>query len=204
MDRTGSKAHDECPSFRPKIQGSGNSVSTHRNEFPSRRDTLVKIAPLLGCIEFWRATPQCESQAGATNGLRLRSVQPSDCSYKCGAVGVPRLATSRATASPYICLAVCCIAIKLLREDSVSRLAGSLASSAQYILSRNPPCFLRRSIVTELGSCTDVILHCTHRPGEKFARKPIRSDLRTHKSLVSRGRLRVAGKGLQYSFPSNA
>jgi hypothetical protein len=48
----------------------------------------------------------------------------------CGAVSVTTLATSRATASPYICLTVCCTAIKLLRVDSVAWLVGSLASSA--------------------------------------------------------------------------
>ena len=37
---------------------------------------------------------------------------------------------SPATASPYIRLTVCCIAITLLREDSVARLAESLAISA--------------------------------------------------------------------------
>ena len=35
-----------------------------------------------------------------------------------------RLASSRATASPYICLTECCTAIKLLRDASVARLVG--------------------------------------------------------------------------------
>jgi hypothetical protein len=37
----------------------------------------------------------------------------------------PRLATSRATAVPYICLMVCCTAIRLLRDDPVASLVGS-------------------------------------------------------------------------------
>jgi len=41
-----------------------------------------------------------------------------------------RLATFRAFASPYISLTVCCTAIKLLRDDFVARLVGSLARFA--------------------------------------------------------------------------
>jgi hypothetical protein len=45
--------------------------------------------------------------------------------------GATRLASSRATASPYICLTECCTAIRLLRDAFVARLEGSLESSAR-------------------------------------------------------------------------
>src|SRR3979409_1085293 len=57
---------------------------------------------------------------------------------------------------------VCQRAITLLREDSVARLAGSLASSAWYVVRRNPPCLPRRSIVSESSSSKESILHWTH------------------------------------------
>src|SRR5258707_5309655 len=63
---------------------------------------------------------------------------------------------------------VCQRAITLLREDSVARLAGSLASSAWYVLRRNPPCLPRRSIVSESRSSKESIPHCTHDIGERF------------------------------------
>jgi hypothetical protein len=83
----------------------------------------------------------------------------------------PRLATSRATAVPYICLMVCCTAIRLLRDDPVASLVGSLASSTSCFISRNPLCFPRRSIVFESSSSTSCILHCTQNVGDKFAPK---------------------------------
>src|ERR1700680_4328517 len=57
---------------------------------------------------------------------------------------------------------LCQRAITLLREDSVAWLAGSLASSAWYVLRRNPPCLPSRSIVSQLRSSKESILHWTH------------------------------------------
>ena len=57
---------------------------------------------------------------------------------------------------------VCQRAITLLREDSVARLAGSLARSAWYVVRRNPPCLPTRSIVSESRSSKESILHWTH------------------------------------------
>jgi hypothetical protein len=56
----------------------------------------------------------------------------------------------------------------LLREDSVPRLAGSLASSAWYVLRRNPLCLPKRSIVPESHSSKWSMLTCTHKVGRKF------------------------------------
>jgi hypothetical protein len=81
----------------------------------------------------------------------------------------PRLATSRATAVPYICLMVCCKAIRLLRDDPEASLVESLASSASCLISRKPCRFPRRSIVFESSSSKWRILHCTQNLGDKFA-----------------------------------
>lgn len=74
----------------------------------------------------------------------------------------PRSATSRATAVPYICFMVCCTAIRLLRDDPVARLFGSIASSASYLIIRKPRCCPRRAIVFESTSPLRCISHCTH------------------------------------------
>jgi hypothetical protein len=106
------------------------------------------------------------------------------------AAGVTKLATSCATASPYICLTVCCAAIQLLRDDCVAQLVGSLASSARCTLSRNRLCSLRRLMIAELSSFTHRIPHCTQKLAGKFARKSvgIASNLKTEKSLLGRAR----------------
>ena len=83
----------------------------------------------------------------------------------------PRLATSRATDVPYICLMVCWTAIRLLRDDPVASLVGSLASSASCLISRKPRCFPRRSIVFESSSSTERILHCTQNLGGRSRNK---------------------------------
>src|SRR6266851_5562269 len=69
---------------------------------------------------------------------------------------------------------VCQRAITLLREDSVARLAGSLASSAWYVLRRNPPCLPSRSIVLESRSSKESIPHCTQNIGERFTSKSLK------------------------------
>jgi len=50
-----------------------------------------------------------------------------------------KLTTPSPIAVPYICLIVCCTAIKLLHDDAVAWLAGSFARSAWYKRSRNFP-----------------------------------------------------------------
>src|SRR6478672_193639 len=64
---------------------------------------------------------------------------------------------------------VCQRASMLLREDSVPRLVGSLASSAWYVLRRNPLFLPKRSIVPESYCSKYSMLHCTHNAERKFA-----------------------------------
>ena len=119
---------------------------------------------------------------------------------------------------------VCQKAIRLLREDSVARLAGLLASSARYVVRRNPPCRPRRSIVSESRSSRQSIPHCTHHIGERFIWKNLPQELfrpllnwacqslpsckrrgrfRLAHSSILRTRWRVAGRarGIQWGRP---
>jgi hypothetical protein len=66
---------------------------------------------------------------------------------------------------------VCWTAIRLLRDDPVASLVGSLASSASCLISRKPRCFPRRSIVVESSSSTERILHCTQNLGGRSRNK---------------------------------
>jgi hypothetical protein len=61
----------------------------------------------------------------------IKTVETNACEDYWYWRGASTLASSRATASPYICLTECCTAIRLLRDAFVARLEGSFESSAR-------------------------------------------------------------------------
>jgi hypothetical protein len=107
---------------------------------------------------------------------------------------VVSFATSRASASPNTCLTVCCMAITLLREDSVAWLVGSRSNSAWYTLIRNCPCFLRRSFVTVSGCSTTGILRWRRGLWEEFHRNVL---------LLNAENGQVVGAWMSRCFPQS-
>ena len=68
--------------------------------------------------------------------------------------------------------------MRLLRDDPVAPLLGSLAISDSCLISRNPLCFPKRPIVLESSSSLRCMRQCTQNLGGTFARKCTRNARR--------------------------
>src|SRR6266481_6942125 len=100
---------------------------------------------------------------------------------------------------------VCQRAITLLREDSVARLAGSLARSAWYVVRRNPPCLPSRSILSESRSSKESILHWTHDIVERVhSEEPSVTAFAAHNLLSAEVPERLDPHGLRSSMGHGA